>query len=294
MSVDPNQPADPNAPPPEDDDLGIIETESNAKGDKVVPLSALIDAKKALKEANKALKTLEPQIQQFNQYKGQIEAAAPFLQQLQTMTPEQQAKAIAVAKGDTAQTRSTEPQPQDDEAREMAEDLGLIDAHGNLDVARGRRMLDRLDKRAATKVDATVRQHVQPLQDYTAQSAASVAYQRAIAAADPNTGIPFASKESIDEAFAALPPHLAANPNVQGTIIGSAMYLDRLKGRTPKAPVQAYHYADPELSLPPAGRRGPVGLSEADRALAAKTGLDEKTMTAAVTALNAGKGIALE
>lgn len=293
LEVTEPEPLEPPVTPPADDaddDTDIVEASVDARGQKVVPLGTLIGERKAaraLKAENETLRQKAAQFDQLAPYVPQIQQAQPFLQQLQQLTPEQQAAAIANVQRGTAQSRTSAPQPVDDqEAAELAEDLGLVDASGGLDIARGRRMLDRLDRRSAQRVQ----QEIAPLRQTTATQMAASLREQAKQHTDAQ-GVPLATAESINEAYALLPPELAANPNVQAVIIGTAMLIDKSKGRTPQ--VQArYQYGDPLLTEP-TGRRGPTGPSAQDRDLMKRLGMTAEDLKI-TEALGTGRSIVLE
>jgi hypothetical protein len=289
IPTDPEEPLtqDPPAAPVEEPDDDIVEASLDAKGQKVVPLGTLIDQRKAARTLKAENEALKQKAAQYDQMAPLVQQAQPFLQQLATMTPEQQAAAIASVSRGTAPSRVSGPQPADDqEAAELAEDLGLVDANGSLDIARGRRMLDRLDRRASTRMQ----QEIAPLRQSTAAQQAAVLREQAKTHTD-NAGIPLATPESINEAYSLLPPELAANPNVQAVIIGTAMLIDKSKGRTPQAQAR-YQYADPLLTEP-TGRRGSSGPSAQDRDLMKRLGVSAEDLKI-TEQLGTGRSISLE
>lgn len=272
-------------PEPEDDDA-IVETVS-VGGNKMAPVSEVIKYRKQAKETARRLAELEPQIQESARLREQLQQIQPALEVLQRLTPQQRE---ALATGKMPSPVGTPQQADDAEARQWAEMNGFIAADGSLDIARARQNLDWLDRRHEQQTE----QRLAPLRQTTAQQTAQAIMHQAFGFRDA-AGNLMASQESIREAYAMLPPELAANPNVAITAVGTAMVIDRMKGRTPKAPEMAMPYGDPLYSEPAAGRRGPVVTAE-DRALAKRVGLTDQDLTGAVNALTTsrGRGVRME
>jgi hypothetical protein len=269
-----------------------ITTTKTPDGKDVVDVASVIHWRKQAKAARKEVATLKQQVDQLEPHRQRLEAAAPILEKLQALPPEQQAAFLEAVRTNTAPSRTQTQDPDDVEARELAEDLGLVDASGVLDVARGRRMLERLDKRA----EAKARTIVAPYAQTTAQGVAYTLRERTKQQADPNTGTPYATAESIDEAFAMLKdaPELAANPAVSAIILGTAMLIDKSRGRVPKAP-ERYEYSEPLLTEPAGGRRGAPVITDETKRLLDRVGLTEKEFTnVQVPAHGMGRGVVLE
>jgi hypothetical protein len=276
---------DPNAPPAEEhDDDGLIETVKVGE-QRMVPVSELIRVRKESKTFRKELETLRPQIERANAVSAQLEQLQPVLETIQRMTPQQRE---ALATGKLPSPAGT-PQPSDDvEARELAEDLGLIAQDGSLDIARARKRLDKDN----TRFQRMLQEAVAPVRQSAAHQQAAALKAQAFDIKDA-TGMPMATRESINEAYSMLPPELAAQPNVAMVAIGTAMLIDRMRGRTVKAPEP--DYGAPLYSEPVAGRRG-QGLSAEDKAIAGKVGLSEKDLTDTIGKLqnSGGRGVRLE
>jgi hypothetical protein len=251
----------------------------------MVPLATLIAERKAGKAARKEIATLKTQVAAFEPVRQSLEAAAPVLTRLQGLSEQQVSSLVESVKSGTAPSRAQDQAVEDTEARELAEDLGLVDAGGSLDVARGRRMLDMIDARATRLAQKIVAPYAQT----TAQQTAYGLRERMKQQADPNTGVPFATAESIDEAYAMLPAELAANGQTAAVILGTAMVIDRSKGRVPKAP-ERFEYNEPLLTEAAGGRRGPAPISAELQATLAKVGLTEKEFNAAQVPTRGGIG----
>lgn len=271
----------------EDDDDGIVESVTVGQ-QRMVPVAELIKHRKAAKAANAKTAELSARLQQADQIAAQLEEVRPYVQQLRNMTPQ----AIEQLRTGTAPTRVTEQPADDTEAREVAEDLGLIDAQGALDVARARRVLNRIEKNAESKAQAAIG----PVRQQAAAQQVEGLKAQAKAAQDKH-GNPFASQESIDLAYRIVPPELATAEGVAPILLLVAAGLDKHSGRMPKS--NQPQYADPIYTEPAAGRRAPAALSADERAIAGKVGLSDKQFQTASDALakaSAGgrRGIALE
>jgi hypothetical protein len=275
---------DPNAPPADPpDDEGIIE--SVKVGDQqMAPIAEVIRYRKEARAAKRENEAMRSQLENARVIGERLQQAQPLLERLQQMTPQQRE---ALSSGRMASPAGT-PQAEDDvEARELAEDYGLISHDGSLDVARARKILSKNEERIRRGVESLVA----PIRQNSAQQQASSLRQQAEAVTD-NAGMPLATRESIREAYDMLPPELAAQPNVAMVALGTAMLIDRMRNRAPKA---VQEYADPIYSEPAAGRRQGAGITAEDRALATKVGLTDKDLTSAVNALKqGGRGVRME
>jgi hypothetical protein len=267
-----------------DDDDTLVTT--TKVGDKeMVPLSTLIETRRQAKEAKRQVAELTRQVEGFKPAAEALQNAAPILSKLQGMNEQQVSALVDSVKSGTAPSRAQDQAVEDTEARELAEDLGLVDAGGSLDVARGRRMLDKIDARATRLAQKIVAPYAQS----SAQQTAYGLRERMKQQADPNTGVPFATAESIDEAYAMLPAELAANGQTAAVILGTAMVIDRSKGRVPKAP-ERYDYSEPLMTEAAGGRRGPAPLSAEMQSTLTKLGLTEKEFNAAQVPQRGGIG----
>lgn len=282
---DPEQPA---ADEPEDDDT-LLPTVTVGQ-QQMVPVAELIKHRKEARGLKRQLAELQPRVANAERVSGQLAQVQPLIEQLQRMTPEQRE---AVMTGKLPSPEGTRHDAQDDEARELAEDLGLIAADGSLDIARARKRLDKDNVR----VQRMLEQATAPMRLNTAQTQASAIRQQAKTLVLKD-GTPMATAESIDEAYDMLPPELASQKNVAMVAIGTAMLIDKMKGRTPRAAGHSDpRYADPIVSENVGRRSTAPALTAEERATATKLGLTEKQLQSAATALstsNGRRGINLE
>lgn len=262
---------------------------SEVKTDKAT--SALIATKKALREANRRIKDLEPVAARTKEIEDKLEAASPYIQAISN-SPRLKAEAIRAVSGTRTSADTTE-QPEDDpEAREMAEILGLYLADGHtLDLARAQRSMAILDKRNGRTVDA----RMAPLAGTVLGDRADQNVRHVINMRDDH-GNPYATEESIREVvkmMGAGSSHLIANPQVTEMILRQAIGEDRLKGRTPRSA------PDEPLWMESAGGRGRKGpaIDPDLKAAAERLGISESDLAASTKRLEEGvqnrRGIAL-
>lgn len=255
----------------------------------MVHVSELIKHRKDAKAARRELAELKPRVDRAEAVGRQLEEAAPFIEQLRSMTPEARQ---ALATGKLPSPIGTQQPEQDREAIEWAEMNGFIDQEAKLDVQRARKNLDWLDRRHAAQQEAIIA----PVRQTAAAQAVQNIRSQAYLIADP-AGVPFATRESIDEAYGQLAsvPELAAKREVAAVVLGVAMMIDKVKGRTPKAPTYQAPYGDPVFMEGGGPRRGVPQLSADELARAQKVGLTEKDLQTAGSALAAGgRGIRME
>jgi hypothetical protein len=262
------------------DDEAAAQAIDDGKGNKLVPLSALVNAKKALRVATKAIKELEPIAQRSKEVNDRLDRAQPIIDAIIT-NPKLRAEALRIAQG-TRTTSDTVDQPSADEdpdAAAYAEDAGFYLADGQTpDLARSRRVLDRLDKRHGRQTDDRIR----PLAGLTLTDKANQNLRDAAAMVDDD-GTPLATWESIKEVADQLPPHLMANPQVKELVLNSAIGLDRRKKRTPKAAEEPL-YLERQSG---GGRREPTVSPEEKKQLD-RLGITEKEYAASTKRLEAG------
>lgn len=252
--------------PAETDEAAAALAIDDGKGNKMVPLSALMGAKKEIKDLNKRVKDLEPVAAETAQVRDRLDKAQPFIDAI-VNNPRMRAEVLRAVNGTRTSGDGTE-QPQDDpEAVATAEDLNLYLPDGvTLDVARAQRINTRMDARSRRQADEAVR----PLAGVALGSKADANIREALAMVD-HDGVPLASAESIKEVAAQLPAHLLSNPQVMDLVINNAIGIDRRKGRTPK-PLDEPLYMERN-----SGRRASAPAISADeRAMLARVGLTEK------------------
>ncbi len=286
---DPNP--NPDDPKPDDQEVDTEATSLAVEmgGNKMVPLSALIAAKRDGKAAHKRVKELEPLAARAGEVDERLNRAQPVIDAILS-SPKLRAEALRIAQGTrTSDGRTEQPtEDEDPDATAYAEDAGFYLADGQTpDVARARRVLTRLDQRHGRQTDERIR----PLAGVTLTAKAEENLRRAAAETDDD-GAPLATIESIRDVAGQLPAHLLADPKVVELVINSAIGIDRRKGRTPKAPEEPL-YLERQSG---GGRRGPA-ISAEERASLERLGISEKDYLASSKRLEEGvanrKGIAL-
>ncbi len=269
-------PPDPNAPPADD----TVDTEAAALavdmgGNKMVPLSALIAAKKDGKAARDRVKELEPIAARVTEVGGRLDAVQPMIDAL-TNSPKLRAEAMRIA-GGTRTTSDTVDQPDDADLTAFAEDSGWYLADGvTPDAARAGRVLSRLDARHNKQTDDRIR----PLAGITLNQKAQANMTEAFNAVDQD-GTPWATRESIADVAKQLPQQYLADPAVVDLVLNSAIGMDRRKGRTPK-PLDEPLYLERQGG---GGARREAPLSQMERRHLEASGISEKDYRASTSKL---------
>lgn len=259
-----------------DDDAAIAAevdelTKPEADKDRDKVKAALIAAKKELRDANRRVKALEPEAARAKELDGQLQKALPVIDAV-VNNPKLRAEALRIAQGTrTSDGRTDQPTADEDpDAADVAEELGFFQADGTTpDIARARRVLNRIDQRTARNTERMV----QPLARNVLGSHAESNVARALQMTD-NDGAPLASRESILETVKMLGganSPMLANPAVVDLLINNAIGLDRRMGRTPKAPDEPLF-----LERQGGGRRSQPTLDASERAFIQRAGLTEK------------------
>jgi hypothetical protein len=264
----------------DDTDDSVVETVRVGE-QKMVPLSALMEARKAAKTATRQNAELQAKQQQID---AKLLEFAPYVEAIKANP----AIVDAVQKA----TRPSHPntiQPEDDrEAIEWADENRLITSTGELDVALARRQLDRLEKIAQRQAQA----QMAPLRQSEAQRATmhNKEQARQVKLADGSRAV---SDQSIEEAFSLLAdvPELTANPQVAALMPVIAAGLDVFKGRRPSVR-QPVEYPDPLYTEPAGGARRQAPMNAELARIVGKVGLTEKDMARAQPI--GARGMALE
>ncbi len=264
--------ADP--PPPaaddSDDDDALIQGVTQAGSDKEKALlSSLITYRKQAREAKKQNSELQQRQQAIDQ---QLAEFRPYAEAIKANPG-----LIDAAQKGTKPSHTQTIQPEDDtEAIEWAQDYGLITATGELDVARARRQLDKMDKRWEVKAQA----QMAPLRQSEAQRATLTNKERT-RQVTLQDGSRLASDQSIEEAYGLLAdvPELTANPQVAALMPIIAAGLDVAKGRRPSAK-QPVEYGEPLYTEPAGGVRRQAPVNTELARMAAKAGLTDKEIAA--------------
>lgn len=182
-----------------EDTLEIPDSSVEGGTVKYVPASALAGARGELRELKAKLATategsakaqqLEQQIQQLNQH-------------VQTLSAKAQAYDAALA---AQQQRPQETAPEDDaEAIELAQVLDLYTPEGKPDVAKARKAMGIVDKRAESKAQ----QHVAPLAHHTVTQQSQIMLARAKNTTAPNGAK--ADPQMLEAIWSRLDPQLTA------------------------------------------------------------------------------------
>lgn len=256
-------------------------------GNRMVPLSALIAAKKDGKAARDRVKELEPIAASATEIGSKLNDAQPIINAILN-NPKLRAEAMRISQGGTRTTADASDQPSaddDPDAAEFAELNNFYLADGmTLDVARGKRGLALLDRRSGRQTDERIR----PLAGVTLGARANENIRAALSATDTE-GNPWATRESIEEVVKQLPRELLADPQVADLILNNAIGIDRRKGRTPKAP-------DEPLFLERqggGGRQRETALTPFERRHLETSGISEKDYRASAAKLATGRSIEL-
>jgi hypothetical protein len=253
------------APPAveEEDDDSLIET-TTIGSQKMAPVGDVIRFRKEARELKKQNAELNAKIEWAKTVEQRLNEVTPTLDLIR-----QHPQIVEQVQQGTRASNTNTPQPQDDrEAQEWAEENGLITAAGELDIARARRQLDRLDARAAKMAE----QAVGPIRQNNAQQV-SAQHRTQAKGVTLQDGTKFATDESIDQAFSMLPAELTADPKVAAIIPLIAAGLDRAKGKTLRA---ASRDESEPLLTESVGRRGPAAISPDLQRILQRTGVTEK------------------
>ncbi len=276
---------------PEPEDVETAEASTLAVdmgGNKMVPLSALIAAKKEGKGFRDKVKELEPIAARVSDIDAKLENAKPYIDAM-VNNPKLRAEAIRAASG-TRTTAETTEQPEDDvEAAAFAENVFNFYLNDGVtpDVARARRAMDLMDRRNNRQTDA----RLQPLASVTLGDKADQNVRYVMAQTNEHTGAPLASRESIMEAANMISnggrnKELLANPQVADMLITQAIGIDVRKNRTPKLAEEPVY-----LETAGGGRGQRADVIDSDlRASFARLGIDEKQGSEAVKRLEQGAG----
>lgn len=278
---------DPVTPGAEEPDDTVVAVD-DGKGGKSVDLAVYLHSKKEAKALALRVKELEPIAARSQEIDARLVAAQPIIDAIVT-NPKLRAEALRMAQGTRVSSEYTQ-QPEDDEdAKATAEEFGFYMNDGHTpDAARGRRVLDRMDKRTQQRVDAGIR----PLAGATLSAKAEHNFRQAMSETDAH-GVPLATPESIREVWGSLPPHLLADPSVVRLVVNNAIGEDRRNGRTPREQDEPLYMASAGSGR---GNRENV-ISADEKEFLSRYGISEKDYAASNKRLedgvNSRKGIQL-
>lgn len=186
----------------------------------------------ALRQERQARKELSAQAQRAGELEAQLRELQPyaeFVKNNRDLLIQRQPEPVAPAAPEV-----------DQDAVEMAQLLDFYKPDGSLDVDRGKKALNTLERRATKIAD----QRVAPIIERTAHEQAQINYQRAAQVKDANGES--ASQEALQAIFRQMDPRLAADPAVAQILTLAAMGADRM--RTPRKTVVAPPVSAPALS----------------------------------------------
>lgn len=279
---------DPNVAPQggqeqDDENEGLIETVRVGE-QRMVPVSELVAQRRANRENKQKIAELSQQVQRAAAIEQQLEQLRPTLDIIRANP-----RILEAVKAGTHATPGHVDQPDDDqEAKDLAEDNGYYTTTGELDVARARRVLDRIEARVAKRMEA----QIAPLRAQTHSQAAQAMRQK-VSTLRTKDGAPMASTESINEIFGMVPEELQGDPRTAFVMTLAAAGMDLYSGRKPQAPVRQPEYGEPIYTEPAGGRRGPAPVSAELAALGKRVGLNEKQISEAAQKFT-GRSIELE
>jgi hypothetical protein len=226
--------------------------------------AALIAAKKGEKAAKKRIAELEPVAARATEIETQLQSAQPVINAILS-DPRLRAEALRIAGGKPPARQAADAVDDDPDAADLATEMGLFLADQvTPNVVAARKILTRLDARHGRQTDERIR----PLAGVTLGQKADANIAQALAETDDD-GVPYATAESIREVAAQLPPQLLADPKVVKLVLTSAIGVDKMNRRTPKAA------PDPLYLAPAAGRRQAPGYSADEKRAFAAVGLTE-------------------
>lgn len=197
--------APPQAPPvqnaePEPEPEGTV---VNPGGEKLVPLTAVVDLRGKVRAEKEAREKLEAEVTELRAKKTQFEAAAadfrriePLIQKLQQQPPP------------PAPAGPLSPQ----DAIDYAKDLDLYKADGTPDVDRAQRLALRQQHLA----QQTAQQVVQPLYQTSAQQQSQANFNHALNFKDKN-GVQI-DKPTLERVWGMMPPEMSARPDIAGVL----------------------------------------------------------------------------
>lgn len=278
----PNEP-DPNAPAVDADETEAAALAVDMGGNRMVPLSALIQAKKDGKVARDRVKELEPIAASATEIGTRLSQAQPIINAILN-NPKLRAEALRGAgQGDgTRVSGDSTDQSDDPDLVAYAEDAGYYLSDGvTPDTARAQRQMTRILNQSGKQTDA----RLAPLAGVTLNSAADRNIQAAISATDED-GTPWATRESIDEVLKLIPKQMLADPQVSNIILTQAIGFDRMKKRSPKPPEEPLF-----MERQGGGRTREMPLSSQEKDFMAKAGITEKEYRSAGAQLATGRAI---
>lgn len=258
----------------EQDTLEIPDSTSPDGKVRYVPASALAGARGELKELKGELAKAREGSAKAQQLEARIDELSAQIAQI---APKAQAYDAALA----AQQAHRDPDPTDDaEAIELAQTLDLYTAEGKPDIAKAKRTLALMDKRAGALAEAKVA----PLAQHTVQSMSNVMLARAKATKAPNGAAP--DPKILDQVWSRLDPRLTATVDgakqAWNAALGFTMATQEAQPaqRAPNGQFTKKDDIPAPLHTEKAGGRdlpdGGLALNDKERAYIKKAGMTEK------------------
>lgn len=205
VNPQPAAPTTPAAPAPATEDLDREpEGAQQVGGQRMVPVSALIEERRARQTAAQERDRLAQEAEALRKVKENWDVVEPYLPLLASH-PKITGKAAAPA--------PTAPQ-QDPELLSIAETFGFYDDAGQPDVKRAKAAQDYMDKRGGARAEEVIR----PVARTAAQVQAQILRERAYQVVD-KAGRPIAAKEHINAVLDQLSPEAQADPEMVKTAI---------------------------------------------------------------------------
>lgn len=208
------------APPANPEDVEPEGTIVNPGGEKLVPLSALVNQRREAAAAKAELAALKPKAEKFDQVAQEWQAVQPLIQQVRNGTY-QPPKPVETPAG---------PLTEQD-AIEYAKDLDLYKADGTPDTARAQRLAARQEALA----DRKAQQYIAPLQQQSAQQQSAAHFEHVASWKDTTGAV--VDRAILQDIWSKMPAELTAQPNVAAVMYRVALAETMLQGKHKAAPV---------------------------------------------------------
>ena len=208
------------APPANSEDAEPEGTIVNPGGEKLVPLSALVNQRREAAAAKAELAALKPKAEKFDQVAQEWQAVQPLIQQVRNGTY-QPPKPVETPAG---------PLTEQD-AIEYAKDLDLYKADGTPDTARAQRLAARQEALA----DRKAQQYIAPLQQQSAQQQSAAHFEHVASWKDTTGAV--VDRAILQDIWSKMPAELTAQPNVAAVMYRVALAETMLQGKHKAAPV---------------------------------------------------------
>lgn len=216
---------------------------------------ALKQERQKRQELAKEIARLKPLAEE---YQAVIPTVQALLQQQQLQARQQQAQA--------------QQNEADQEALAVAQDFGFETEDGKPDVARARRVIDRINRTTGRQAQAAAA----PANKAAAEANAAMVKERAYKATGPDGNL-YATREAIDQVFSQIPVEALQNPD---NVI-AALVMARGLGGPGQTPASEPVYSESPTARTSKVKREPSGL---DKSIAQMRGWDDKKLSKVVAA----------